>query len=286
MAAATIFLNFRRTKRTMDRIEAMLDAAAKGEFFENAFDESRLSALETKFAHYLSATEVSARSIAVEKDKINTLISDISHQTKTPVSNLLLYSELLAEQKLPAEAEDKVAALHYQAEKLHFLIDSLVKLSRLENGILVYHPEKQPLDPLLQKVWEQFLPKAEAKGLFFRLELPKLSAVYDLKWTNEALCNLVENAVKYTEQGGVTIKAKEYELFACIEVMDTGIGIEEEEQSRIFTRFYRSQKKIEEEGVGVGLYLAREIISGQGGYIRLSSGKEGGSVFSVFLPHG
>lgn len=286
ITAAVMFgvYHYRHAKRTMDIIAEMLDAAMNGTFTEHRFDESRLSALETKFAHYLSASEISAQNVAVEKDKIKTLISDISHQVKTPIANLLLYSELLEEQRLPETEHNYAEALHEQAEKLRILTDSLVKMSRLETGILTLQPHPGKLEPMLQKVREQLLPKAEAKGLFLQLERTECSAVYDAKWTNEALCNLVDNAVKYTEQGGVTISAKEYEMFVCIEVSDTGIGIAEEEQSAIFARFYRSPEVSDAEGVGIGLYLVRKIIAGQGGYIRVSSEAGKGSTFKLFLP--
>lgn len=275
--------NRRKTKKTMDTIAKMLDAAMEGDYSEHTFDESRLSALETKFSQYLSASQISANNVAVEKDKIKTLIADISHQIKTPIANLLLYSELLEEQKLPSEAHDNAEALHSQAQKLYFLIDSLVKMSRMENGILTLCPHTLRLHPMLEKVWEQMKPKAKAKGLFLQLNQTAESAVFDPKWTNEAICNIVDNAIKYTEYGGVTISVQAYEMFVCIEITDTGIGIAEEEQARVFKRFYRSQEVAEGEGVGIGLYLAREIISGQGGYIKLSSSKKKGSSFGVFL---
>lgn len=283
-AALCILRNRRRTARTMDRIEHMLDAAMDGSFSENTFDESRMSALETKFAHYLSASSISARKIAVEKDKIKTLIADISHQTKTPIANLLLYSELLAEEDLPEAAQSNVKALHSQTEKLHFLIDSLVKLSRLENGILTLHPRPEPLQPMLLKIQEQFAPKAERKGLCLRLEATSASAVYDPKWTAEALCNIVDNAIKYTEHGGVTLCAAAYEMFVRIDISDTGAGIPETEQARVFSRFYRCEDARDTEGIGIGLYLAREIVSGENGYIKVSSAKGQGTTFSVFLP--
>ena len=132
-AAAVVLWERRKIRKTMEEIERMLDAAMTGSFSETNFDESRLSALETKFAHYLSAAEASSRNVAQEKDKIKTLIADISHQTKTPIANLLLYSELLKEETLPASAKANVEALYKQSEKLRFLIDSLVKLSRLCN---------------------------------------------------------------------------------------------------------------------------------------------------------
>lgn len=147
-AAAVVLLERRKTRKTMEEIERMLDAAMTGSFSETNFDESQLSALETKFAHYLSAAEASSQNIAQEKDKIKTLIADISHQTKTPIANLLLYSELLMEETLPASAKANVEALYKQSEKLRFLIDSLVKLSRLENGIISLSPQQAALQPV------------------------------------------------------------------------------------------------------------------------------------------
>lgn len=263
----------------------MLAAAADGSFSEETFDESRISALETKFAHYLSSSAVSARNLASEKDKIKTLIADISHQTKTPIANLLLYSELLEEEEgLTESMYGNIEALRTQTEKLRFLIDSLLKLSRLENGILTLSPREEPLQPTLQRVYEQLCFKAEDKGLTLQLNDTSLSANFDPKWTAEALCNIADNGIKYTDHGGIRISVTSYEMFVRIDIADTGIGISEEEQARIFSRFYRSQKTRDNEGVGIGLYLAREIISGEGGYIKLSSSYGHGSTFSVFLP--
>lgn len=283
-AGIIIYLYYLNTRRTMDTIAGMLEAAINGTFSEHKFDESRLSALETKFAHYLSSSEVSARNLAKDRDKIKTLISDISHQTKTPIANLLLYSELLQEQQLSDEARGYVDALHAQSQKLYFLIDFLVKLSRLENGILKLTPRQDALQPMLDKVWEQLHPKAEAKGLTLRLEPTDCTACFDARWTDEALCNIVDNAIKYTETGGVSISVTAYELFVCIEVTDSGTGISEEEQAKVFSRFYRAPEAAGTEGIGIGLYLAREIVAGQGGYIRVASAKGRGSTFAVFLP--
>ncbi|WP_419171354.1 sensor histidine kinase [Negativibacillus massiliensis] len=279
-----IYINYRKTKKTMDTIEKMLDTAMEGTYSETQFDESRLSALETKFANYLSSSAISAQNVKVEKDKIKTLIADISHQTKTPIANLLLYSELIAEQDLPEETRSNIRIIQQQTEKLRFLIDSLVKLSRLENGILTLSPRQQAVGPMLEEIQRQYLSKAQKKGLQLQLIATEARATFDRKWTAEALGNLIENAIKYTPCGNVTLKAMEYELFTRIDVVDTGIGIEESEQPKIFARFYRSETVREDEGVGIGLYLAREIISGEGGYIKLISQKGNGSTFSVFLP--
>ena len=115
-------------------------------------------------------------------------------------------------------------------------------------------------------------------------EAREVTACFDLKWTQEALCNLIDNAIKYTEQGGVTIRVKPYKLFICIEVADTGKGISEEEQAKIFGRFYRSPQAADQAGVGIGLYLAREILKQESGYIKVVSGEGKGTAFSVTLP--
>ena len=282
--ALIVVLNRRAIRKTMDKIEKMLDAAINGSFSETTFDESKLSALETRFAHYLSAAETAARNVAQEKDSIQSLIADISHQTKTPIANLLLYSELLQEENLPASATANVDALHNQVEKLRFLIDSLVKLSRLENGIISLAPQRAALQPLLEGLIKQYTAKATEKGLSLQLLDTDGFATFDAKWTAEALSNIVDNAIKYTTHGTITLSAVSYEMFARIDISDSGPGIPESEQAKIFTRFYRAKTVHEQEGVGIGLYLSRQIISGEGGYIKVTSTPGKGSTFSVFLP--
>ena len=274
-----------RSRRMLDTLDRMLDDAIRGTFQESLYDESRLSALETRMAHYLSSSAVSARNLQEEKDKIKTLIGDISHQTKTPIANLLLYAQLLLEQDLPPESRAYVSALEGQAEKLRFLIDALVKTSRLETGVLAMAPKSHPIQQLLEAAAAQAAPRAEARGIALTVEPAGLTARFDPKWTAEALYNLVDNAVKYTPAGGsVTLRAVGYELFCRIDVTDTGPGIPEAEQARIFQRFYRSPAVSEEEGVGIGLYLARQIAAGQGGYLKVTSRPGEGSTFSLFLP--
>ena len=273
------------TKRTLKRLDQMLDAAIRGAFSEEDFDESMLSAVETKLGRYLAASTVSARNLQEEKDKIKTLISDISHQTKTPVSNILLYTQLLAEQKLPKESRSCVFALEGQAEKLQVLIEALVKTSRLETGVIALRPVPGQLRPILQSAVSQLAPKAAAKGVRVVLEPGGADAVFDPKWTEEAVFNLLDNAVKYTPAGGqVTISTEVYPLFSRINVRDTGPGIPEEEQPKVFQRFYRGAEHPTEEGVGIGLYLVRQIAEGQGGYVKAFSPKGGGAMFSLYLP--
>ena len=287
-AALTGLLAFlverRKTKAILKRLNRMLDSAIDGSFSEHSFDESLVSSVENRMNQYLTASVVSARNLSSEKEKIKELLADISHQTKTPVSNMLLYAQLLEEKNLPGESGDCVVALKDQAEKLNFLIASLVKLSRLETGVLTMRPARNTLEPMLKEAAGQFMPLAARKGLRFEVEATAASAVFDPKWTTEALCNLVDNAVKYTSQGAITLSVKVYDLFCRIDVADTGIGISEGEQARVFSRFYRSPSVSDKEGVGIGLYLTRQILAGQGGYVKVASSLGKGSVFSMFLP--
>lgn len=284
LTVVTVSFYRKKTKETFQRISLMLEEATENSFTEKSFDESQLSALETKFAHYLSASESSARRVAEERDRIKTLISDISHQTKTPIANLLLYSELLSEMELPEEAKGNVKAMYQQTETLHFLIDSLIKLSRLENGIITMRPQEHSVLPLLTEIYNRFSVDARRKGLRLTLEETDAKAVFDFKWTKEAIGNIVDNAVKYTAVGNVTISVQSYDIFTRINICDTGMGVSEEESAKIFARFYRGEKVKDYEGVGIGLYLAREVISSQGGYIKVEANKGQGTKFSVFLP--
>ena len=272
----------RRTRRILESLSRMLDIAMQGEFTEDSFDESLLSALESKLAHYLAASTVSARNVAAEKEKLKTLIGDISHQTKTPIANILLYTQLLMEQPGNTACLD---ALDGQTKKLQSLMDALVKTSRLESGVIVLNPVRGKLQAVMDAALSQIAPKAAAKEIQITMEPTDADAVFDLKWTEEAFYNLLDNAVKYTPAGGaVRVTATAYQMFSAIHVSDTGPGIPEEEQPRVFQRFYRGAAHAEEEGVGIGLYLVRQIAEGQGGYVKVSSQMGVGSTFSLFLP--
>lgn len=284
-AIAVAALYRRSTRRTLKSIEGMLDAAMDNRFSETLFDESLLSALEAKFARFIAINSVSSTQLLVEKNKIHGLISDISHQTKTPIANLMLYSQLLGESDHPPESTACIEAVSAQAEKLSFLIAALVNLSRLETGIITVSPKPEAVQKLLDQVVEQIKPNAAAKNISLEMESTTRQAYFDLKWGSEALLNILDNAVKYTPQGGrISIKVTAYELFCRIDISDNGCGIAEEELSRIFQRFYRSPAVSAQEGAGIGLFLSRQIIMAGGGYIKVSSRLGAGSVFSVFLP--
>lgn len=284
LALFSVFIYW-RTSKILKNIEKMVDDAINGTFSESDFTESALSKLEAKMYRYLSAGKIARNQIISERNTIKELVSDISHQTKTPIANIFIYTQLLNESaNLDNNSKQLLSHIENQTEKLNFLIQALVKTSRLENGIVSVTPKENSILRIFENM--DYAAAAENKEITLIFDhVPDLKAEFDLKWTAEAVSNIIDNALKYTPRGGsVTVSAKNYEMFVRIDIADTGIGISESEMPKIFTRFYRSSEVSDEKGVGIGLYLAREILSKEGGYIKVSSQQGKGSVFSVFLP--
>lgn len=288
VSVCIVIINNYNIRKIMNKLDNMIELAIIGKFTETTYDESVLSAIESKMNNYLSSSFISSKKIELEKDKVKSLISDISHQTKTPISNILLYSEILSESnELTGSSKKIVLQICNQAEKLNFLISSLINASRLETNIINITKAKNSVNDLIYKVVNQLRTKAEIKKINIKIDenIDNKKASFDMKWTIEALHNIVENAIKYTPQNGnIQITIVPYEFFYRIDISDNGIGIEEYEINDIFKRFYRSKRVSQYEGVGIGLFLTREIIHAQGGYIKVSSTVGKGTVFSVFLP--
>ena len=223
--------------------------------------------------------------LAQEKEQIKTLISDISHQIKTPIAAANTFAELLSDGELSAEERTEyITTLQMSLGKLTFLTNSLIKMSRLESGIISLKPEKNSLNEIVLQAVKTVYAKAKEKGILITFECDQsFEAVLDFNWTAEAISNVIDNAVKYTPQGGfVRLQITEYPSFLRLDISDNGVGVPEEEQAKIFGRFYRGKQSVGTDGVGIGLYLTREIINKQNGYMKVSS-DENGSTFSMFL---
>lgn len=285
-AICLIIIYRSKTKNTINSLNTMLDKAISGKFSKFTYDESMLSALETKLNRFLSMSLYSESNLSKEKSRIKALVSDISHQTKTPISNILLYSQLLAEQKnLPLDSLEMINQIKIQSEKLDFLIKALIKTSRLETDIISVVPKSNSVLTLITDVFKKLKNNAENKNIKVKVVGEDEIGIFDKKWTDEALYNILDNAIKYTPSNGcITISIISYEIFCRIDIKDNGIGIREEDINPIFKRFYRSIDVNQYEGIGIGLFLSREIINKQNGYIKVSSELGKGSTFSVFLP--
>ena len=235
---------------------------------------------------YESVAE-SRRRAAADKAALQALTSDISHQVKTPLANLKMVTATLLAGDVPAgKRTEFLRAAESQLDKLDFLMQAMVKASRLETGMIALVRKPCGLYETLAAALGGIVLAAEQKGLTVTVDCPEnLVVPHDSKWTAEALFNLLDNAVKYTPPGGrVTVTAAETELYARVDVADTGRGIPESRHAEVFKRFFREEAVHEVPGIGIGLYLTREIAVLQGGYVKLTSAAGRGSVFSFFLP--
>lgn len=294
----------KREKKLKISILQMLEEASSGLFQEKRFDETSVSEVENRMWNYLENRQTAMERIERDRQRMQSQISDIAHQAVLPVSNIVLYTQLLEEnlsngftgtkineienvQLTKAEVSEiisEITAIRDEIGTLDFLIQSLVKLSRMENGIINLNAEKQQFKPMLDLVKQQFAIKAKNKGIDFLIEDTEETAVFDCKWTLEAVANIVDNAVKYTQEGGkISIHTEALPSLVRIDIADTGIGIREEEQGAVFSRFYRSVETSNSRGVGIGLYIAREVMRAQNGYIRLRSEYGNGSTFSLYF---
>ena len=227
-------------------------------------------------------------SVAKEKADLQELISDISHQVKTPITNLKMVNATLLEQPMSAEKRHRfLVDSGTQLDKLDFLMQAMIKTSRLETGVISLEKKIQPIYDTLAAALGGILLNAENKNIHVSVDCPEqLSVSHDRKWTSEALFNILDNAVKYTPAGGnIHVAVASWEFYLKIDIADTGKGISEKLHGTIFKRFYRENEVHDIEGIGIGLYLAREIITMQGGYIKVASEVGKGSTFSVCLPH-
>ncbi len=275
-----------RANNTLTRLDNMLDDALNNKFEERNYDESRLSRLEVKWKRYLTASKNSGVKVKQERDNIKRLISDISHQTKTPLANILLYTQLLKEKAEDDETLKMISKVEEQSEKLEFLMQSLIKTSRLETDVFLLNPKRQKLTPVLEAIVGQVSHLAAEKGIEIDLETGEEETCFDRKWTEEAIYNIVDNAIKYSpDNSHIRITVNKYEFFTSVSVEDEGIGIREEEFAQIYGRFYRGKDVSEEKGLGIGLYLARKIAAKQGGYIDLKSVYGQGSQFFFYIPN-
>lgn len=281
------FLHNRYNDDLLEQITLLIEALVEQQerqIFSEAEDTltARLQHQLLKLRNILTAQN---QMLAQEKEQIKTLISDISHQIKTPIAAANTFAELLSDGELSAEERTEyITTLQMSLGKLTFLTNSLIKMSRLESGIISLKPEKNSLNEIVLQAVKTVYAKAKEKGILITFECDQaFEAVLDFNWTAEAISNVIDNAVKYTPQGGfVRLQITEYPSFLRLDISDSGVGIPEEEQAKIFGRFYRGKQSVGTDGVGIGLYLTREIINKQNGYMKVSS-DENGSTFSMFL---
>lgn len=277
---------WRENKHMYQTIDRMLDELLDGEPITcSDLREGRLSALAGKTLQIQEKIELELDQTQREKEQVKSLISNMSHQLKTPLASACMYCELSEAETAPDRQRMFQAKLKKQLEKIDWILGSLFKMVRLEQGALDFDVQPAPLRRTLLDAVNAVYLKAEKKGIAVITEPFEDCCLYhNSKWTAEVFVNLLENAVKYTAPGGeIRIRVNRMELYTEVQVADSGMGIRPEELTEIFKRFYRSRDAGNTEGSGIGLYLARLILEKEKGYLTVRSDYGNGSCFSVFL---
>lgn len=249
--------------------------------------ETSFARISHRLERLYNIMQINRNKAEKEKAELQSLLSDISHQTKTPISNLKMINDTLLARRMTEEKQREfLQAAGSQLDKLDFLIQAMVKTSRLETGVITLEKKIVPFADTLTAALNGVLAPLEKKQIILLVDCPEhLAFSHDRRWTAEALYNILDNAVKYTPAyGSISVNVQEWEMYIKIVIADTGRGIPEKEQAAIFRRFYREEVVHDVDGIGIGLFLSREIITMQGGYILVTSDVGNGSAFSVFLP--
>lgn len=257
-----------------------IDKALDGNLEITEFDEKELSKIKSKLIKFLYASQVKEAKINSEKSKTKDLIADISHQTKTPITNLSLYISLLEDDP----KDEYIEIIKYELNKLEFLIQNLVKSSRLESDIIGLQKHQANLKDIVEDVLREFKVKLDEKCISINLKDEDLIFNLDERWLKEAIHNLVDNAIKYSPKGS-TINISVYKSYLNynIDIENECEDISEETLPKIFERFYRGKNSVSKDGLGLGLFIAREIIEKHGANIRASL-DENRIKFSVDFP--
>ena len=288
-ASAGIWLHMRRNyisfaEETCRSIDAVLNGRSAEAL--DTDEDTLLSKVQMKLKRLEEITAAAARESEAREQEVQGIISDLSHQLKTPVANIEMYCDTAMN---PVITEDERAkcmeVLKDQVGKLDFLVQAMIRMSRLEQNIISLHPDTVSLRHLLDKALQGVRRKAAEKKISLEILCDEdVILLCDEKWTAEALFNVLDNAVKYSPSGsGVAVRCERLEIYTKIEIKDEGIGISPEHAADVCKRFFREEKAAKTEGVGIGLYLTREILEKENGYLKISPGERAGTAVSVYL---
>ena len=282
-----VWWSIREKRKPYRRIDELLDRVLNQEIIlDSDVKEGEYSALVSMIKQIQEVLENHARSAETEKEQVKSLVSNMSHQLKTPLANLSLYAEILGKSELSKERKNEFfSKMQRQIEKLNWMVESLSKMVKLEQNLDDFEIKNTKIRQTILDAVDTVYEKLEKKDIQLDMESFEDRFLYhNRKWTVEVFVNLLENAIKYTEKGGfISIRVKSYELYTEIQISDNGRGIRQEELTDIFKRFYRSPEVENMEGSGIGLYLCNLILEKEKGYITAISEYGKGSCFSVFL---
>lgn len=290
LASIAVAVHVRRclilyTDQLSDCLDAMLAGKNDIDFQEN--QETLTGKLQMKMHQLYEVMEKRSQENLRQREQLEAMISDISHQVKTPIAGIRMYHYLLERKNLTEEKrEEFLQSARHQVDKLEFFMQSMIRMSRLETGLVKVQPEEGSVYDLIEQAVCDVALKADEKHMDIRIACGEgLTAYFDRKWTLEAVFNVLDNSVKYTNPGGrIEISAGKTDFFVRIKIKDNGKGIEDAHIPDIFKRFYREPESAGVEGVGIGLYLAQEIVMKQKGFMEVRSRLGEGTEVYINLP--
>lgn len=287
LALAAVFLLGLYYLKCLKRMQKLLrDYQETGTAGFSTMKETQESKLENTLQRLLNQAEKKEVQAKKERDEVASLLSDLTHQLKTPMANVIMYTELLEDESLKAEERERFTHLAgTQAKKMQWLLENMLKASQLEKGIISFSAEYTGIRETIGQAVSGVYAQAEDKNITIMVEAFEDRKLYhNPKWTAEALENILDNVVKYSPSGStVTVRVYPMELYTQIEITDQGIGIPRGEYNKIFQRFYRSGNAAQTQGSGLGLYLAQLILNNEKGYVTAVSRPGEGSSFRIFL---
>lgn len=287
LALAAVFLLGLYYLKCLKRMQKLLrDYQETGTACFSTMKETRESKLENTLQRLLDQAEKKEAQAKRERDEVASLLSDLTHQLKTPMANVIMYTELLEDENLTPEERQRFTYLaRTQAKKMQWLLGNMLKASQLERGMISFSAEYTGIRETIRQAVSSVYAQAEERDIMIKVEPFEDRKLYhNPRWTAEAMENILDNAVKYSPSGSVvTVRVQPMEIYTQIEISDQGIGISGEEYNKIFQRFYRSGNAAQTQGSGLGLYLAQLILNNEKGYVTAVSRPGEGSSFRVFL---
>lgn len=244
-------------------------------------EEGELSILRTNI--YKAATMLKTQNEQLEDDKtqLATALADISHQLKTPLTSMMVMNDLLMDETDEAKREELLRTQSAQLDRMNWLIQTLLKISKLDAGTIVLKKEEAALSELVEEAVRPFLIQMDVRNIACRLDVAKEEITCDRNWTIEALKNIIKNCIEHMDDGGtLSIEADDTNLFSRITIKDNGCGIPPEDLPHIFERFYKG-KNAGKDSVGIGLALSKRILEGEHGEITVQSTEGVGTSFFI-----
>jgi signal transduction histidine kinase len=247
------------------------------------FQEGRMSILQSEIYKVVVLLREAYSRESSQKRYMADMLSDISHQIKTPVSAITIMADLLEEAELPDEKRlDYADKIDKQAKRITWLIRNLLVLAQLEADVLEWKKEPVSVKDILKDIQDSLEIMAELRGVRIICEADERICIYcDRHWMTEALLNIIKNCVEHTDEGGtVKVRAAQDNIAVHIRIVDDGEGIDEEDLPHIFERFYKADHA-QTGSVGIGLAMAKQIILKQNGVVTAASEKGVGTEFYV-----